>query len=277
MNKFSLAAFCFSLWTLWPGPSITHADLVLEYVLENPGITERVNRFIAVKEDRILFKGADGHDDLDLLYRDSPEGLVIVDHRRGRLMTVDEQQVSRINQQAQYLLPLVKTFGEQIGRLSPEQRQTWQELLGNAIPLDMITRAAGPIVPTSLKITGEKEVDGIHCRAMQVMHGSNPMAEICMADATQMKISDNDAATIRAFFGFYEKLAGKSTALSGLFGLTLPDLSPCETTLIPVRIKDLTRWNMGVMRLHRMDKSNISPELMVLPAAYETVPLTFWR
>jgi hypothetical protein len=262
---------------LWITPSVTRADTMLEYVEENPGVTEKLNRFIAVKEDRILFKGADGHGDLDLLYRRSPEGLVIVDHERARLMTVDEQEVGRINQQAQYLLPLLKTFGEQIGRLSPEQRETWQGILGDAIPLDVITRAAEPIAPATLEPTGEKTVDGIHCRVMRVMHGSTPMAEICMADAAALEIPEKDASTIHAFFTFYEKLAGQSTALAGLFALRLPDLGACGTARIPIEIKDLTSRDRGPVRLHRMDRSRISPELMALPDAYKTVPLTLWR
>lgn len=256
---------------------MTHADIMLEYVVENADVTETGNPFVAIKDDCILFKAADCYNDLDVLYRRSPEGLVIVDHRRGRLMTVDEQQVDRINKQAQYLLPLVKTFGEQLGRLSPDQRQKWQTLLGDAIPLDMLTKAAEPVVPMSLKLTENKKVEGINCRVMQVFRGSEPMAEICLAEAGGMKISEKDAATVHAFFDFYEKIAGKSTALAGLFGLTLPDLSTCDTTIIPVEIKDLTDSNRRVMRLNRIDRSSISPDLMLLPAAYKTVPLNFWQ
>jgi hypothetical protein len=277
MKKLRFAALCFALWIVWVSPSITHADILLEYGVMNAGAAKPVHPFIAIKNDSILFKEADGSLGLDLLYRRSPEGLVIVDHRRGTLMMVDEQEVDRINQQAKYLLPLVKTFGEQLERLSPDQRQTWQKLLGDAIPLSMITRAAGPVVPTSLKTSGERKVEGIPCRVMQVMHGSKPMAEICMTDAAAIEISEKDAATIRAFFVFYDKLAGKSTALAGFFGFTLPNLGPCDPTVIPVEVKDLTTWNLGIMKLHRVDKSEVSPELMALPAAYKLVPLSFWR
>lgn len=277
MKKSNFVALCIAFCTVLLLPSVTQADVMLEYIIKNEGITETINRYVAVKDDRIFLKAADDHGDLDLLYCRSPEGLLIVDHKRCRLTTVDEAEVERINRQAQYLLPLVKTFGQQLERLSPDQREKWQKLLGEAIPLDMITKAAGPVVPTNLELIEEKKVKGINCRVMQFLRGPEPVAEICLADAAGMQICEKDAATVHAFFDFYEKLAGRSTALAGLFGLTLPDPGPCGTNIIPVEIKDLSNSSARVIKLHRIDRSRISPDLMVLPAAYETVPLTFWQ
>jgi hypothetical protein len=130
---------------------------------------------IAIKNDQIMIKAAGGDKNLDLLYRHAGENVVIIDHRKDTLMTVDEQQVDRINQQAQNVQPLLKGLGEQIAKLPPDQRQTLQELLGDNASLVMNDKPAGPPAPTRLVPTGGKrEVAGIRCRAMRVMQGATP-------------------------------------------------------------------------------------------------------
>ena len=77
-----------------------------------------------------MVKAVGGDKNLDLLYRHAAESVVIVDHRKGTLMTVDEQQVDRINQQTQNVQPLLQGLGEQIANLSPDQRQTVARAVG---------------------------------------------------------------------------------------------------------------------------------------------------
>ena len=267
---------CFAFVLTSALPSITSADILLEYVARKAGVTESTIGFAAIKDDRILFKGAGYSGQIDILYRRDPEGLVIVDHGKRTMMTVDEQEIERINQQARYLLPLVQSLGEQIGGLSPDQRKKWQKLLGEGIPLDMIARAAGPVVPTSVASTGEKKVAGMNCRVVQIMRGAKPVVEICFVDAAAIKVSDKDAETMCAFFDFCEGLAGKSMVVTGLFGLALPDLVSCDVKGIPVELVDLSGRNMGAMTLDRIDRSSLSPDFIELPVGYRMVPLTLW-
>jgi hypothetical protein len=203
--------------------------------------------------------------------------VVIIDHRKGTLMTVDEQQVDRINQQTQNVQIMLQALGGQIANLSPEQRQQLQDLLGDSVSLDTIAKAAEPPAPTRLVPIGVKEVAGIRCRVMRVMQGSTPVAEVCLADAAIMKISDNDAATIRALFVFYERLATKSQGLACQLGLTLPNIAAREVTGIPIEFRDLSnKKDTGAMTLRRVNTSIVSPELMRIPSGYKAVPLKLW-
>ena len=140
----------------------------------------------------------------------------------------------------------------------------------------MIAKAAEPPAPTRLVPTGVREVAGIRCRVMRVMQGATPVAEVCLADAATMKISDKDAATIRALFGFYERLATKSQGLARQLGLTLPNITAREVTGIPIEFRDLSRKDNGTMTLRRINTSTVSPELMRIPSGYKAVPLTLW-
>jgi hypothetical protein len=276
MKKINRTALCLTICAGLGLPSIAHADSVLEYLVKEGRVSETATQSIAIKNDQIMVKAAGGDKNLDLLYRHAPDSVVIVDHGKQTLMTVDEQQVDRINQQAQDVQHLLQGLGKQIAKLSPHQRQKLQELLWDDVSLDTIAKAAEPAAPTRLVPTGVKKVAGIHCRTMRVMQGETPIAEVCLADAAAMKISDKDAATIRALFGFYERLATKSQGLARQLGLTLPNIAAREVTGIPIEFLDLSRKDNGTMTLHRINTSTVSPELMRIPSGYKAVPLKLW-
>ena len=274
MKKIKRVALCLTICASLALPAIVQADSVLEYLVQGNNVSEGTTQDIAIKNDQIMVKAAGGDKNLDLLYRHAGENVVIVDHRKGTLMTVDEQQVDRINQQTQNVQILLQGLGGQIANLSPEQRQQLQDLLGDSVSLDTIAKAAEPPAPTRLVPIGVKEVAGIRCRVMRVMQGSTPVAEVCLADAAIMKISDNDAATIRALFVFYERLATKSQGLACQLGLTLPNIAAREVTGIPIEFRDLSnKKDTGAMTLRRVNTSIVSPELMRIPSGYKAVPL----
>lgn len=191
-------------------------------------------------------------------------------------MTVDEQQVDRINQQTQNVQILLQGLGGQIANLSPDQRQQLQGLLGDSVSLDTIAKAAEPQAPTRLVPAGVREVAGIRCRVMRGMQGVTTAAEVCLADAAAMKVSDKDAATVRALFGFYERLATKSQGLARQLGLPFPNVAAREVTGIPVEFRDLSGKDSGTMTLRRVNTSIVSPELMRIPSGYKAVPLTLF-
>ena len=160
MKKIKRIALCLTICAGLALPSIAHADIVLEYMVKGINVSAATTQDIAIKNDQIMVKAVGGDKNLDLLYRHAAENVVIVDHRKGTLMTVDEQQVDRINQQTQNVQTLLQGLGEQIAKLSPDQRQKLQELLGDNVSLDTIAKAAEPPAPTRLVPAGVKRGGG---------------------------------------------------------------------------------------------------------------------
>jgi hypothetical protein len=273
MKIINRIAACLTICASLALPSITNADVVLEYMVKGINIPAGTTQNIAVKNDQIMVKSAGGDKNLDLLYRHATENVVIVDHRKATLMTVDEQQVDRLNQQMQNVQPLLQGIGEEIGKLSPEERGQLQDLFGDNVSLDTLAKAAELQAPTRLVPAGVREVSGIRCRAMRVMQGATPVAEVCLADAATMKISNNDVATVRALFGFYERLATKSQGLARQLGLFFPNIAAREMTGIPVEFRDLSGKDNVTMTLRRVNTSPVSAELMRIPSGYKAVPL----
>lgn len=257
-------------------PSIVCADSVLEFQVKESSNSAATTQSLAIKDGKIMIKAVGPDKNLDLLYNRAADSVVIADHSKHTLMTVDEKQVERIGQQAQEVQPLLQGFSKQIAKISPEQRQKWQELLGDSVSLDKIAKAAVPPAPTRLVPTVVSKVAGIRCQTMRVMQGATPMAEVCLAEAAATKIPDQDAATIRALLGFYERLTTKSQGLACQFGLTLPSITMPEETLIPILFRDFSRDENGSVILQHVKTSTISPEQMLIPSAYKMEPLTFW-
>jgi len=271
-----LRALCLLIWAELMLPSIGRADTWLEYQVKEIRVSGTATQSIAIKNGEIMVKAAGGDKELDLLYRSTPESVVIIDHRKRTRMTVDEAHIDRLNQQAQALEPLLQGLSKQIASLSPDQRRRLQALLGDKIPLDKIAKASEPAVPIRWESIGKKRVAGILCRNMRIMQGSTPIAEVCLADPIAMKMSAQDAATMDALLLFYDRLAAKSEGLARQLGLTLPCITASDVKGIPVAFVDLSRKNGGTMTLERVDRSKVPPDLMRIPLDYKEIPLTPW-
>jgi len=277
MKKINQSAICLTICAGLVLSSIAHADSILEYLVKESRVSAATTQYVAIKNGQIMVRAAGGDKNLDLLYRQAADSVLIVDHSKRTLMTVNEQQIDRINQQARDVQPLLNGLGEQVARLSPHQRHQWQELLGDYVSLDTIAKANEPPEPTKLVPTGVRvrNVAGVRCQTMSFMQGAKPVAEVCLADAANMKISENDAATIRAFFCLYERLATKGQGLARQIGLILPNISAHQITGIPIEFKDLSK-DKGSMILRRINTSTVSPETMRSPQGYKAVPLMIW-
>lgn len=257
-------------------PAASRADTVLEFrVKEGRGQTA-TNQAVAIKDGQVMIKAAGGDPDLDLRYSQAEGRVVVVNHRQRTVMTVDEREVERVGRQVRAVQPLLQGVGEQIAKLSPEERRKWQEIVGESVSLDRIAKASEPAEPTRFEPTGTRTVAGIRCQEMRVIQGATPLAEICLAEARALKIPSPDYATIRSLLGLYERLAVKSQALASQFGLLIPVIASGQITGIPIAIRDLSRDGDAGVTLRLIKSARVSPDLMRLPTGYQSKPLTLW-
>ncbi len=257
--------------------TLAQADTILDYAVKGKKADPAFNQSIVIKDDQIMVKAAGGNRDIDLFYSRAAENVVVVDHRKRTLMTVDEKEVARINRQVKDVKPLLQGVAAQVAKLSPEQRQNWQELLGDSISLDTIAKASEPLQTTSLQPTKQtKKVAGFSCKMTRLIQGETPMADICLANPATLKISAKDEATLRALFGLYEKIAAKSLEMTRQLGLSLPTMAMSELPGIPIEIRDLSRDEKGGLTLSHVKTATVSPEVMKVPGGYKSVPLALW-
>lgn len=258
-------------------PTLALADTVFDFTITENREEPAINQSLFVKGGQVMIKAAGGNRDIDLLYSRAVESVVIVDHRKRTLMTINELEVARINRQAKNVQPLLQGFSEQVAKLSPEQRQQWQELLGDSVSLEKVAKASETPQPNKLLSTQlTKKVAGISCQVQRLMQGETPMAEICFAESAALKISASDDATLRSLFALYERIATESQGVARQLGLSLPVGAMTRTSGIPVEVRDLSRDENGVVALSKVASTRVSPELMMIPAGYKAVPLTLW-
>jgi hypothetical protein len=256
--------------------TIAYADSVLEYLVNKKSVPADITQYVAIKNDQLMVKGAGGDKNLDLLYCHATESILIIDHSKQTLVTVNEEQVDQINQQAQKVQPLLNGLGRHVAKLSPEQRNKWQDLIGDSVSLDSMAKTAKSPEATRLLPLGISNVNGFRCRKFQVLEGTTPLAEICLADASGTKISENDAATIYSAFHLYDRLINKGQDLVRQLGLILPNINAHHLIGIPVKFQDLSPKDSASITLHRINTSTVSPEMMQIPRDYKSVPLTIW-
>ena len=275
MKKSTVLSFAISASLLAP---VARADSILEFLVKETHAPAAKTQPVLIKDGKIMVKGAGGDAHLDVLYNRAQDELVIIDHRKRTFMPVDEQQVNRIARQTEEVQPLLKGLGEQIRKLSPKQREKWGQMLGNNISLDKIAKASEPAKPTDLVKTGTgKNVAGVACQEMNVIQGSVPMAEICLADPAKMNISSDDYATIRSLFSFSERLAAKTQGLASQFGIKIPNIAIHDAAGIPIEMRDLSGEDLGSMTLSRIITSSVAPDLMQIPSGYKAEQLALWK
>lgn len=259
-------------------PAIAGADAVLEFAAKEAANAEAVIQSMTIKDGRILVRGAGSSKHLDYLFDRWAQNVTVIDHRKHTVSVVDEEQVDRLNQQASAVQPLVQGFAEQVAKLSPEERQKWQDLLGGSVSLDKIAQAAQPPAAATLTSAGRnKVIAGVRCQPKRIMQGSTAMADLCLADHGSLQIPDSDYATIRALLAFYERLARRCQRVAHQFGIVIPMLSVKELTGVPIELRDLSRDDSGSVALSRIATAPVSPELIQLPAGYAAEPLALWQ
>lgn len=268
---------CLLFATCLLAPSLASADAVIDLLLKKNAHTPAISQAIQVKAGAIMLKGVGGDREVDALYRRQTESLVIIDHRKQTIMTVDEGEVARVNRQTKDVEPLLQGVASQVAKLSPEQRQKWQELLGDTISLDTMAKAAEPLPAMHLLSTKRtKKVAGIRCQEVHLQQGETPMADLCLAEGESLKIPAEDEATLRALLAFYERIVSQGQGTARQLGLSLPTVSMDGMSGIPVSIQDLSRDDNGGVTVSRIQTSAVDPAVMTVPSNYRTVPLSLW-
>jgi hypothetical protein len=224
-----------------------------------------------------MIKNAGGDKNLDILYSQAQEKLVIIDHRKRSFMALDESKINRLSQQADTLQPLFQGLSEQMAGLSPKQRAKWEQMLGN-VSLDKLAQAAHPVKPAQLVATGESiSIAGFSCKDMDVTQASAKVASVCLASQDALKLPEQDYAAIRALFGFTERLSARAQSLAGQFGVNLPPFALGKTIGIPIAMQDLSKENRGQIVLDSLRAdAEIAAAAMQIPSDYQAQSLMPW-
>lgn len=257
-------------------PVLASADSVIEYSVKQGG--RNAVQPVMIKDGNVLVKGAGGDGNLDVLFERGTERLVLIDHKARRYTPITDAQVGRIAQQAETLQPVLRGIGEQLRKLSPRQREKWAQMLGGVSldQLDQMGAAQRAVESTRVKKTGiDKHFAGIPCQQMDVMKGKATAGGFCLADPGALKLSEDDAATLRALVGFTQKLAQKAEGLGNQFGMGLPSGGLAGLAGVPIEMRDLGGKHPLTLTLNRVAGEAVTAALQV-PEGYREKALNLW-
>jgi hypothetical protein len=255
-----------------------HADSSLEYLITETGVKQQKHQTVFVKDGKIFVRGVGGDNNTDILYTSAPESLAMIDHRKRNVMVLDEAQINQLAKQSEVVQPLLQGFAGQIAKLNPQQRGRWEQMLGGKVSLDQIAQAAQPAPSAKVVKTGQsRKVANVDCEAMEVWQEKKRTAELCLANASALKLPDADYTAIRALLGFAERLATKTQGLAHYFDAGIPSLNWQDLAGVPVEVRDRSRHNRGSVRLQQINTAEIAAALMELPKDYASEPFKLWK
>jgi hypothetical protein len=254
------------------------ADSTLEYLVGANKNTARQIQSVFIKSGKILIRAAENNTQYNLLYHSAPEELFIIDHQKHSVQTVNQQQINAIAKTSEAAQPLLQGFGKQLAQMNPQQRAKWQQMLGNSVSLDKISEAAKPAKTATLLDTGKSgAVKGINCKQFKVLTDNDPSAELCLASQNNLRLSDNDYATLTSLLHFANKIVTSSHGLISQFGVDIPNFSLTDIAGIPIEIRDLNKNGNGSLSLERMSSAPVSEELMLVPQDYKSEAFALFK
>ncbi len=231
---------------------------------------------ILVREGRVLIPGLDAKHGRDLLFDRTRGEAVVIDHKTQTFVTVDDQAIDRISRQSEPLQPLIAGLAAQLGKLTPEQRAKWQDMLGG-IDLDKFASAAKDTGPTRLaRSGGHNKVGAFPCNRVTVLTGKKKLAELCISQADVLGLPAEDYATIRALFDFAQHLAVKTRGFSRLMGWSIPVVSIQDIPGVPIEIRDLSGQHRATLSLASVGPAAEDPMTMNIPPGYRRESLKLW-
>lgn len=255
------------------GIASVQADSIIEYQVETGKHSS--TQPVLIKNGTLLVKAAGGDGNLDILYEQSGERLVLIDHKKQHFTPITDENIRKIADQVETVQPLLKGFGEQLRKLSPKQRAKWEDMLGG-ISLDQFDAAKREAQSTQLQKTGiGKKVAGISCEEMKVIRRGNTAAQFCLADPSALKLPEEDASTVRSLIAFTQRLAQKAQGLTQ-FGIELPGGDLSNLAGVPLQMRELKGKHPVALTLSRVSDEDVAADSLKIPEGYRAEKLKLW-
>lgn len=250
------------------------ADSTLEYRLSG----ETAPQTVLIKGDQVLIRSVSGTAKFDILFRGSDGVVFLIDHHQRSYTPVTERSVAELTSQAQEIQPLLRGFGEQIGRLSPKQKAKWAEMLGG-VDLERLTARPKAQAPVRLIGVGAgKTPEGIVCNRLELRQGSEKKGEICLAKPEALGLPKSDYEALRSLLAFSARVADQAKDLATHF----VDIGPIPTMDldaypgVPVEFRTSASRPEVFLTLNRVITEPLSALVLEIPTGYPSKPLTFW-
>ncbi|HEX7029335.1 MAG TPA: DUF4412 domain-containing protein [Gammaproteobacteria bacterium] len=185
----------------------------IEYVDENSGEARTV---LAIKDGKARMDSAD--DAGYVLFDANARTLTTVNPNEKTFTVMDEASMQQLSAEVSSAMAEMRA---QLERMPPEQRAMVEKMMGGAM------NAGKSMLETTVERTGRTlEKAGHACEQVIFSVGSVARTELCVADAGEVGVPDEDRATMNAM---YRQMQAMAETMMKNFGMeSAPDMSALD-------------------------------------------------
>lgn len=220
--------------------------------------TERTT--LRVEGSRLRVDSGDGRG--TLLYDAEAGKAWLLDHRDKKYVSVDRSQARALAGQARALQQEVRKRLE--GRLSPEQMEAAEDLLGGPPPAEVDS--------VRVRDTGGRgEVAGVACKELEVLRGEERVAELCGAEPGAAGLPPEAFAVVRDAAAFAEESVGGLAPGMGQVGMDLIQGAQ-DLDVVPMRVR---AYEDGALvtesEVQEVVREDLPADVFALPEGYRSM------
>ncbi len=132
--------------------------------------------------------------------------MVILDKERNEYREIDEQTMKQLGAQVNAAMAQMQ---EQLKNLPPEQRKMVEQMMKGKMP----QAAANAAPKTVYTAKGSGSVNGFSCTKYEGVEGTQKVADICAASASQIKLSPADFQVFQKMKDFVSNLTSAMSSM----------------------------------------------------------------
>lgn len=245
------------------------ADVSLRYTVhDNKGKLE-AEPLVLVKPGTALLRETPDKTKRELLYQQANQAFIVIDHKHRRVTTINEQSVINLVDQAQQMMGMMKGVSEQLALLPPEQRAKVENLLGGLPTVGKSSSRKSRPAIQKLASAGQHRIAGLPCRRYQATGPGGPQAELCLANAGDVRVTAEDATTLRDMQALALKLAKEAAPVADKFDVNVPTLGNVKLDGILLALRDLSGASGLDLNLAELKTDPVDVRLLHFPEDYQ--------
>ncbi len=183
------------------------------------------------------------------LFNRSDSSFTFINHEHRQFTVISEAWMKQATQRTKAAMKRMESqMQQQMENMPPQYRGMVQQgRMMMPMMAPMMSGASTPAPTRTYMPFGATNTDGFTCRRIDVMENGKKVQQLCIANASALKIPRSDYETFQAMLGVTERLSNQGL-LS--FGFKTPPVTQSggKTQGIPVVIKDLTKQTTTILR-----------------------------
>lgn len=238
---------------------LAHADVTLTMSEDGASEAGSSNQSVMQIRDGMLVLKSGEDTQQNILFRQSDNALIQIDHKHKRYTVMDEAVTDKVSEQMNAAMAQMEA---QLKNMPPEQRRMLEEKMPQLA--GRMNKKAQPVYDIE-RTQKQDKVAGIECSVVNLSKDRVPHSRACIATAAQMGIGKKDFNTIAAMMTAMQSMAAQ-------FGQTgVPDLD--EVGGFPIRTQELNDGNTKISTLLSVSTAPIDAAVFAIPEGYKAVSL----